>query len=209
MSTEAEQLLQRYGSMDTEELIELSQRIALTPIASAALKQILEERGVSEAMRNQLSEQLADEARLETVPLGLRLGARLIDYAIIVAVLTLSTVVLTIPLISWLSLISVFLYVLTADALPNGQGIGKRLFRIAVVNEATRRPCTIDKSIARNWLFLIPGLTTIDCLFLLRKDRRRLGDIFAHTIVVSAGVNGNAKIEAKSEQVRSKGREEE
>lgn len=75
-----------------------------------------------------------------------------------------------------------FSYFLLSDALPNGQSIGKRILGIYVVSKTTGEPCKLWQSVARN--LFSPVLGAIDAIVLLGKERQRLGDIFANTIVL-------------------------
>ena len=70
---------------------------------------------------------------------------------------------------------------LFADALPDGQSPGKRVFGLAVVVSSDGRPCTPARSAFRN-LFVVLGL--LDWAFMLGRTRRRLGDHAAGTRVV-------------------------
>jgi uncharacterized RDD family membrane protein YckC len=64
-----------------------------------------------------------------------------------------------------------------------GQGIGKRIMKIQVIEHATGSACSPPRSLIR----AIPmGLGVIDCAFALGKDRRRLGDMAAGTSVIRA-----------------------
>jgi uncharacterized RDD family membrane protein YckC len=77
-------------------------------------------------------------------------------------------------------------YYLFADAMPGGQSFGKLLLGIAVVDEATRRPCSMVQSFIRN--ILAPILGFLDWIFIVGSRRQRLGDMIARTIVVEKGV---------------------
>ncbi|MEI6221797.1 MAG: RDD family protein [bacterium] len=67
-----------------------------------------------------------------------------------------------------------------------GLSIGKRLLGLSVVSISDNSPATIGQSFIRNVVFLIPYFVLIELLMLLTdKDRRRLGDQFAKTRVVS------------------------
>ena len=74
-----------------------------------------------------------------------------------------------------------FIYMLFRDAIP-GQGIGKRLFKIRVVQMDSGKPCTLGQSLTRNALHF---LMLIDALFALGRKKMRLGDILAGTKVVN------------------------
>ena len=76
-----------------------------------------------------------------------------------------------------------FAYFLLADALPNGQSLGKRLLSIAVVDRKTRKSCTVSQALTRN----SGALVVIDWVWIFMESRTRLGDMFAKTIVVQTG----------------------
>ena len=80
-----------------------------------------------------------------------------------------------------LALLGFFLYVLLCDGLPGGQSLGKRLTRTAVVHATTEEPCRYWQSLVRNIAMM---LGVIDAVFLLGKQRRRLGDYLGRTKVV-------------------------
>lgn len=84
-----------------------------------------------------------------------------------------------------ISLISAPLYYLLNDGLPNGQSLGKKLFRIQVIDEKTGQPCRIGKSFLRNLPMLIPLINLIDIWFIFFERRKRLGDHLAGTVVVN------------------------
>lgn len=79
------------------------------------------------------------------------------------------------------------LYFVIADALPNGQSLGKRIMGLAVVSKSTGESCTLLQSFARNGA--TPLLGVADYLVVLGKRRQRLGDRIANTIVVSKRQN--------------------
>jgi len=76
------------------------------------------------------------------------------------------------------------LYYLLNDGLPNGQSLGKKLFRIQVIDEKTGQPCRIGKSFLRNIPMVIPLVNLLDVLYIFGDERKRLGDHWAGTIVV-------------------------
>ncbi|WP_256575666.1 MULTISPECIES: RDD family protein [unclassified Pseudomonas] len=80
-------------------------------------------------------------------------------------------------------LFSAFGYFLFCDALPNGQSLGKRVCRTAVVGYPYPTNCTLFQSFLRN----VPKLlfSVLDGLFALFGLRRRLGDMLAKTIVIN------------------------
>jgi uncharacterized RDD family membrane protein YckC len=83
-----------------------------------------------------------------------------------------------------LSFIGAPLYYLLNDGLPRGQSLGKKLFRIQVIDEKTGQPCRIGKSFLRNIPMVIPLLNLFDVLYIFGEKRKRLGDCWAGTIVV-------------------------
>ena len=76
-----------------------------------------------------------------------------------------------------------FGYFLLCDALPRGQSLGKRVFRIAVVDWRTGQPCCFRQSLIRNLAHIV-GI--FDWGAALRASRRRAGDELANTAVVVA-----------------------
>ncbi|WP_175518500.1 RDD family protein [Paracidovorax wautersii] len=76
------------------------------------------------------------------------------------------------------------LYLLVCDALPGGQSLGKRFTKSSVVHVETEEPCRYWQSVVRNSPILVLGV--IDALFIVGKQRRRLGDFLAKTKVVKA-----------------------
>src|SRR2546430_876620 len=61
-------------------------------------------------------------------------------------------------------------YRLLGDGLFHGAALGKRLFRIRVVDAATRQPCSLGQSAIRIGVLLIPFVLFIE-LILLAIDR--------------------------------------
>ena len=76
-----------------------------------------------------------------------------------------------------------FGYLLFCDALPNGQSLGKRVCRMAVVGYPYPTNCTLFQSFLRN--LPKPLFSVLDGLFALFGLRRRLGDMLAKTIVIN------------------------
>ena len=80
----------------------------------------------------------------------------------------------------------IFLYFILLEHLT-GQTIGKKIMKIAVINQHGKKP-TIKQAVIRNILRIIDSLPIFYILgvllILLTKQKQRLGDIIAHTIVV-------------------------
>jgi uncharacterized RDD family membrane protein YckC len=75
----------------------------------------------------------------------------------------------------------ILFYWLFQDGL-GGQSIGKRFVHIGIINEQSRETCTFFRSIVRNAALIMT--LPIDLLCFLRRDKRRLGDLIAGTVVV-------------------------
>jgi uncharacterized RDD family membrane protein YckC len=87
-------------------------------------------------------------------------------------------------LISW----AIVLYVFFADSLPNGQSLGKKVFKIAVVSTRTDKNCSILQSFIRNVIFAVPFGVLLECVAIPSDEEgRRIGDKLARTIVIKKG----------------------
>ena len=125
--------------------------------------------------------------------IGRRLAARIIDCAIAVLIFfivkyvaeALSAYVPGVTLKAGFlcAFFAGFAYFLLADALPNGQSLGKRLLSIATVDRKTLKGCSVSQSFTRN----SGALVVIDWVWILMESRTRLGDMFAKTIVIQTG----------------------
>ncbi|OIN51612.1 hypothetical protein BLL37_17075 [Pseudomonas azotoformans] len=125
--------------------------------------------------------------------IGRRLAARIVDCAIAVLIffivkfsagLLSAHVPAVTPKAGFLSaFFAAFAYFLLADALPNGQSLGKRLLSIATVDRKTRKGCSVSQSFTRN----SGALVVIDWVWIFMESRTRLGDMFAKTIVIQTG----------------------
>jgi uncharacterized RDD family membrane protein YckC len=74
-------------------------------------------------------------------------------------------------------------YRLLGDAMFAGSGFGKTLFRIRVVDAATRKPCSFGQSAIRMGIFHIPFAPFIE-FDLLYSHGERWGDRLAKTYVL-------------------------
>lgn len=70
-------------------------------------------------------------------------------------------------------------YHLLADGLSQGQSLGKRVTKTAVVHATTGQPCTFVRSLVRNASILVLGV--IDAAFIFGPRRQRLGDKIANS----------------------------
>lgn len=114
--------------------------------------------------------------------IGQRFTSQFLDDLVAVAVgviFYLGAQALALPL--ELAIVGFVLYVLFCDGLPGGQSLGKRFTRTAVVHSTTEEPCRYWQSFVRN-LAMVLGV--IDAVFIVSKQRRRLGDYMARTKVV-------------------------
>jgi uncharacterized RDD family membrane protein YckC len=74
------------------------------------------------------------------------------------------------------------IYFVFSDGLAKGQSLGKRIFNISVIDNKTGRYCTFSGSLLRNLFTPLTGI--LDVIIIVFKRRRRLGDLFAGTIVI-------------------------
>jgi len=94
-------------------------------------------------------------------------------------------------------------YLLLADAMPNGQSPGKRLLGVKAVHVPTRRPCDVRASVIRNLpvavafafalnpiLALVAVPVALFELYMVATDPLgvRIGDVFADTQVIDGKV---------------------
>ncbi|WP_455921765.1 RDD family protein [Pseudomonas putida] len=80
----------------------------------------------------------------------------------------------------WVGFLAAIAYVFLCDALPRGQSMGKRLFKIAVVSDISHADCRMMQSVVRNVSRFIP----FEALPVFWGSRKRMGDIFAGTVVI-------------------------
>lgn len=192
MDAMAKQLGQTYREKNTHELIELAGKNSLTDTAYAVLNEILIERGVdldsvtSFRAKNAEKELAKEKTFSNLASLPKRIAARLIDIFGIV-------ILVGIPLTKiggdsqdgsfskTLFLVVFWAYFLFSDGIF-GQGVGKRVMKIKVVNFGTNKSCSFAQSFWRN----LSGVLIIDWFLALGKKQMRLGDMIANTQVVNA-----------------------
>lgn len=141
--------------------------------------------GVSEEGSNQSAERTMASPSLASA--GRRLQAQFIDgiatYAFgYLSFYLLSSLVAT-QLAGYCGIAAGVAYLLLADALPNGQSLGKRILGMQVLSQSTLQPCTLQQSFLRNVTF---PLGIIDWFPIFFSSRRRFGDFIASTIVVTS-----------------------
>ena len=78
---------------------------------------------------------------------------------------------------------------LLMDGFKNGQGLGKKLLSLQVLRLKDGKPCTFKDSFIRR---LTSGFQPLDFFWTFGKNRQRIGDKFAETVVV--------KLEPEAEQ---------
>ncbi|MET1080712.1 MAG: RDD family protein [Pseudomonas sp.] len=187
-----EKLMQTFRLLSTESLLERQSSGGLTEVAETALEKILAERNLSPTVREKITAAVQEEKRAQTflAALVVRALAKIIDLAIAVAFIALGSLgglplskYAVIPILSGM-LVAMF-YMLFCDGLARGQSVGKRLMRIAVIDESTHKPCSYTQSLVRNLLLGVLGV--IDLIAIVGKKRQRLGDNAAKTIVVNIG----------------------
>lgn len=67
----------------------------------------------------------------------------------------------------------------------SGKSLAKAMIGLRVVDAGTGEPIGVGKSIARNWIFLIPLFPLVELIVAnCREDKRRLGDLMAGTVVI-------------------------
>ena len=81
------------------------------------------------------------------------------------------------------------LYLLVRDGLMSGQSIGKAFVGLVVVRLEDGSPCTMWRSVQRNFIFAVPGLNVAALIFeaaTVQGDEQgmRIGDRLARTHVV-------------------------
>jgi uncharacterized RDD family membrane protein YckC len=139
-----------------------------------------------------------DAPVFETAGLGQRWLAQMLDSFIALGLIFIPTaavailtniIVGTIRENDWFISLTLFIaftlgamYLLFADGLGKGQSYGKRMVGIAVVNRRTLEYCTFGQSFFRNISLVFLGW--LDWIFIVGKDRQRLGDMVARTIVI-------------------------
>jgi len=122
----------------------------------------------------------------------LRIIAKILDFIIIVAVTEV------VPKAGFFAGLA---YLLIGDGLFDGRSLGKKLIGLKVISADTNKPCSFKDSILRNstfaigyllykipwfgWIFIVIVSVFEFIILLGSKERMRLGDEIAKTIVVT------------------------
>ena len=179
-------LIERYSEMESEELIRLHLAGGLSQDGVEALEEVLRDRNINIPERKSIEQDVLDEeGKIQSLSsIGKRFLAYILD--VFLALLLFGMLITVLGKSSntgeVVGLFCFIVYFLLRDALPGGQSIGKRVFRIAVVNKVTGKPCKHTESIVRNTPLLLVWF--IDLLTLGSKYKQRLGDMLANTIVI-------------------------
>ncbi|WP_337056211.1 RDD family protein [Pseudomonas sp. USHLN015] len=186
-----------YSGRRTEVLVDLLEQGGLTEVAERVIRSVLAERESTpgeRAVPRQLPASNAvrrEPLDLQLAPLWARLAASQLDFWLALLVLAAISIAIefltahhsgTQDTVGKVGMLLLFGYLLAKDGF-NGQGIGKRLLKIRVVDSETGAPCELHKSCLRG---LVGLLGIFDVVFVFGQPRQRLGDHAARTIVVRA-----------------------
>lgn len=188
-------LKELFESLDDYSLIERRDSGNLTEVAQKLVEDEISKRGITKDTEKILGEKVKDEQEIDQALVSKypsiwdRAMAHLIDQFMLLPIGFLTAVMTDLFLgeansNAGLWVIACLLYFLFSDSLPNGQSIGKKICKIAVVNYKTRMPSGMFESFVRNLVLLFAGY--IDLFFIFSGEKRRLGDRAAGTIVVWA-----------------------
>jgi len=130
--------------------------------------------------------------KFTSADLVLRIIAKILDFIIIVAVTEV------VPKAGFFAGLA---YLLIGDGLFDGRSLGKKLIGLKVISADTNKPCSFKDSILRNstfaigyllykipwfgWIFIVIVSVFEFIILLGSKERMRLGDEIAKTIVVT------------------------
>jgi uncharacterized RDD family membrane protein YckC len=130
--------------------------------------------------------------KFTSADLLLRIIAKILDFIIIVAVTEV------VPKAGFFAGLA---YLLIGDGLFDGRSLGKKLIGLKVISADTNKPCSFKDSILRNstfaigyllykipwfgWIFIVIVSVFEFIILLGSKERMRLGDEIAKTIVVT------------------------
>jgi len=197
MKITEDQLRKSYSQKETEDLLELQACGHLTNTAQLVLDEELRSRDVTEAeiekyvIRKEEKTIQKNAILTEIASIERRFTAYFIDLlfplliflpinygAFMMFTQSTQEEISKGSLLLWLG------YILFKDGFK-GQSVGKRLFKIHVIEDSASLPCSLPKSFIRN-ITLWFGF--FDWIFILGKKRKRMGDHFAGTSVVNQRV---------------------
>lgn len=180
MNTEKNNLIALYSSLTEVELDKIKAKGNLTEIAQQAIGEVLATKDLAQSRKEKHLEENFEVLKL--APLTSRFVAKLID------VILLNSAYWSIYIMFGFkteSTFLVFLFLLVfvlGDTFFKGQSFGKRIMSITVIDRNDNSYCSRWQSFLRNTL-LILGI--LDIGFIFGKNKQRLGDIAAQTIVVN------------------------
>lgn len=188
-------LKELFSNLDDIELIERRNSGSLTDVAQILIEEEISSRGISKERENDLfKEENKSQEYIESLAnmypsITERGVAHLLDQFMLLPIGFFTAVITDLVLRepssgSAIWIITCLLYFIFSDSLPNGQSVGKKICKIAVVDYDKRLPIGMLKSFIRNIVLLLAGV--VDLFFIFSKERRRLGDRAAGTIVIWA-----------------------
>ena len=173
-------LMFRYRDMSTDELVDIRRKGTLTDVANQAMEKVLNERGVTTQEIIVIEDELGVIHNERLASLGNRFLAQIIDNIIALLFCLILYLVGNLSTSAhWFAFVGYLSYHLLSDGLRGGQSLGKRAYKMAVINIKNGKPCGFGRSVVRNISLLLLG--PIDALFVFGKSRRRLGDFAADT----------------------------
>ncbi len=180
-----QQFREHYQRLDTGELLDIAAQ-DLTEEARAALNSVLAERDLSPADMAWMQRRTRVEAAIQGTLAARR--ERLIAFLIdsVGSMVAFGVVFYPLRLLSVESYTDVCMtacagYFLERDAMRDGS-FGKRIMGLRVIDAKSGAACTRRQSFIRN---LAHVLVYVDWVGILFRPRRRLGDRFAGTVVVT------------------------
>jgi uncharacterized RDD family membrane protein YckC len=186
-------LKELFADLEDTELIERKNSGNLTEIAQQLIEAEISNRGITKEGESRLLEQEQKLVERINAEVSMYPGvfdrgvAHLIDQFMLLPIGFFAAVLADLLFgeassANGIWVVPCLLYFLFSDALPNGQSIGKKICKISVVSYDKRQPSGMFDSFVRNIVLLLAGV--VDIFFLFSKERRRLGDRAAGTIVV-------------------------
>jgi uncharacterized RDD family membrane protein YckC len=132
----------------------------------------------------------------QAAPIWRRILAQLTDYVVallLIAILAAPWQVFLSakPSLAWLTILFTITgylaaigYRLMGDGLFSGAAVGKRLFGLKCISRSTGEACSINQSLARNAILVIPIIQIVELILLCSDGKVRWGDNIAETWVI-------------------------